>query len=112
MDIILLLGQRCLLRIGSVPGNAVEEYKVIEVAPSRNWVKLQNMNGNKFWKPITSLALVEVLTELTPGKPPESPSCGVPGPPGPLGPPGQHGATGMTGPPGPPGPPNDTGLGP
>ena len=70
MNISQLLGRRVLLKIGGAWGRQeVTEYKVLEVSPSGSWVKLQNMNGNKFWKPLHDVAFVEALQELTKDKP-------------------------------------------
>jgi len=41
----------------------VEEYKILEVSPSGNFVKLQNMNGNKFWKTSADIIPIEILIE-------------------------------------------------
>lgn len=38
-----------------------EEYKVLEISPSNQWVKLQNLFGKKFWKPVADCVLLEVL---------------------------------------------------
>jgi hypothetical protein len=65
-----LIGKRMLLTIGSGYGaKAVEEYKVLEVSPSGNWVKLQNLYGNKFWKARAEIGLVEELKPLNADKP-------------------------------------------
>lgn len=62
-----LLGKRVLVRLkhayGFTAGQA-EEMKVLEVSPSGNFVKLQNGNGMKFWRPIVEVSLVEVLNIL------------------------------------------------
>jgi len=42
----------------------VEEIKILEISPSGNWVKIQNMNGNKFWKHSSDIVPMEVLTSL------------------------------------------------
>lgn len=60
-----LIGKRMLLIVGNGVGAvAVQEYKVLEVSPSGSWVKLQNMNGNKFWGAITEVVVVEELKDL------------------------------------------------
>ena len=60
------LGKRCLLKVGNRFdfGSQVTEYRVLEISPSGGWVKLMNMYGNKFWKPLAELALVEILQDL------------------------------------------------
>lgn len=65
MHIKDLVGKRALLKIGSnwdSPG--VLEYRVIEISPSENWVKLMNINGLKFWTAINDVAFVEELKEF------------------------------------------------
>lgn len=69
MKITKLIGKRCLLKIG-LYGKEVEEFRVIEISPSGNWVKLQNIYGNKYWKPVSECALFEELIELRPERPP------------------------------------------
>lgn len=71
MNVRELLGKRVLLKVG---GNNwarqdVSEFKVLELSPSGNWIKLQNMNGNKFWKPLPEVSFIEELQELNAGKP-------------------------------------------
>lgn len=70
MNVKALLNKRVLLKIngkGWSQNHVVEEFKVLELSPSGNWVKLQNLNGNKFWKPIQEVAFVEELQELNHG---------------------------------------------
>jgi len=65
MDIRGLVGKRILMSAGSYyNSNNVEEYKVLEVSPSGNWVKVMNNNTRKFWKMVSACALVEVLEDL------------------------------------------------
>lgn len=68
-----IVGKRMLLKIG---GNRawgkdgeVQEFRVLEVSPSGNWIKLMNVYGNKFWKPIADVAVVEELKPLNVDKP-------------------------------------------
>jgi hypothetical protein len=42
----------------------VEEIKILEISPSGNWVKTQNMNGNKYWKHSSDIVPMEVLASL------------------------------------------------
>lgn len=60
------VGKRMLLTIkeGGYGQPPVEEYKIIELSPSEQWVKLMNLYGRKFWKPVTSVAVVEELKPL------------------------------------------------
>lgn len=66
MDIKTIVGKRCLLKLttASYRFGDVTEYRVLEISPSGNWLKLQNLNGNKFWKPIQEVAFVETLIDL------------------------------------------------
>jgi hypothetical protein len=62
MDIRPLIHKRVLLTINNAPNGyreTIQEYKVLELSPSGNFVKLQNTFGSKFWR-----ALVEVLQEM------------------------------------------------
>lgn len=64
------VGKRMLLTVGTGYGaKPVDEYTILEVSPTGNWVKLQNLNGNKFWKATASIAVVEELKPLNFGKP-------------------------------------------
>lgn len=74
MNINELKGTRCLLKVsnGQYGRQDVTEYRVLEISPSGNWVKLQNINGSKFWKATAEVALVEKLTELRPEPPPSA----------------------------------------
>jgi hypothetical protein len=74
MNINELKGTRCLLKVstGRYGSQDVTEYRVLEISPSGNWVKIQNINGAKFWKPVPELALVEKLTELRAEPPPSA----------------------------------------
>ena len=73
MNITELLGKRCLLQVnaGRFSSQKVDEYKVLEIAPSGNWVKLQSIYGNKFWRPVAEVSFVEELKDLRAGKPDE-----------------------------------------
>ena len=65
-DSIDLVHRRCLLKInaGRWESTAVEEYYVLEISPSHNFLKLQNVHGNKFWKAIAEVSFVEFLHDL------------------------------------------------
>ncbi len=62
-----LIGKRCLLKINKnryyKPSN-IEEFKIIEISPSQNFIKLLSIYGNKFWTPIAETSLIEVLKDL------------------------------------------------
>lgn len=47
----------------------VEEIKILEISPSGKWVKIQNMNGNKFWKSVADITPIEVLAGINTDKP-------------------------------------------
>ena len=59
-----LLGKRCLLKISKSYGGEVSEYKIIEISPSGNWIKIQNLFGQKIWKAITEISFIEELIDL------------------------------------------------
>lgn len=68
-----IINKRVLLKIGQgYQSIDVAEYKVLEFSPSGTWVKLQNTNGNKFWKAIQDVALVEILRDLREDRPTEA----------------------------------------
>ena len=71
MNITNLIGKRALVTEPDAYGRGtkVSEIKFLELAPSGNWVKLINMHGNKYWKPVTEISLIEVLLDLRAGKP-------------------------------------------
>ncbi len=51
-------------------GQQISAFYVLEFSPSGSFVRLQNEYGNKFWKPVTDVAVVEVLKniERNPGR--------------------------------------------
>lgn len=63
-----LVGSRCLMKVSlnkrSFIYTPIDEFKVLEVSESGNFVKLQNIYGNKFWSSITEIAFVEKLKSL------------------------------------------------
>lgn len=68
MNIRDLVGRRCLVTLSKSLQNYrredTQEVKIIEVSPSGQWTKVQNLYGTRFWLPTSGVALVEVLTEL------------------------------------------------
>ena len=66
-----LVGSRCLLKLGErfIAESAVDEYKVLELSPTGQWVKLMNLNGKKFWRAVVSVSYVETLKDLGVEKP-------------------------------------------
>lgn len=61
-----LVGKRCLLRVGSrgFSGNETQEFHVLEVSPSGNFLHLRNACGNKFWRSAQDISFVEELRDL------------------------------------------------
>ena len=49
---------------GYSPTQTVEELKILEISPTGNFVKIQNMNGNKYWRHSSDLVPIEVLLSL------------------------------------------------
>lgn len=70
VEVVPLIGRRCLLSAVKGYSSGVHEFRIEEVSPSGNWVKLMTLHGQKFWKPVTEVSLVEVLKDLRPEKPP------------------------------------------
>lgn len=63
------IGKRCLLRLAKSYSGAgdVKEFTVLEVSDSGNWVKLKSdYGGQKFWKALADISLVEVLQQFEP----------------------------------------------
>lgn len=71
MNITDLLGKRCLLQVGIDPykQRVITEFKILEISPSGNWVKLMNIHGNKFWRTVTEISFIEELIDLKADKP-------------------------------------------
>lgn len=66
MNIQELINKRCLIAVDQGYVNKdIQEMKILEVSPSNQWVKLQNIHGTKFWKPVVKVSLVETLKDLT-----------------------------------------------
>lgn len=68
-----MVGKRCLLKVKNARFHLdvdVSEYRVLEASPSGNWVRLQNANGNKFWRVVSDVAFVEELLDIRVTKPP------------------------------------------
>ena len=75
MNVSEILGKRVLAILGSSSySRTVQECKILEVSPSGNWVKVMNIDGRKFWYSIQNVQRVEVLIDLTAGKPPDTKS--------------------------------------
>lgn len=72
MTILDLLHKRILVTEKSNGYNSkttVEEIKILEISPSGNWVKIQNMNGQKYWKNYSDINPIEVLNSIDLDKP-------------------------------------------
>lgn len=64
MDLTTVLHKRVLVAEkdrGFSNKQTVEEIKILEIAPSGNWIKIQNMNGNKYWRHVSDINVIEVL---------------------------------------------------
>lgn len=64
MDATEVIGKRILITGSKWGDKSAEEVKVLEISPSKQWIKLQNMNGMKFWKPTHEVGVLEVLKSL------------------------------------------------
>jgi hypothetical protein len=42
----------------------IVEIKILEISPSELFIKIQNMNGNKFWKHSADIIPIEVLSNI------------------------------------------------
>lgn len=61
------VGKRILATVkGFGYGSQIEEYQVLEVSPSGNYIRLMNAFGKKFWKPIVEVQPVEMLLKIEP----------------------------------------------
>jgi hypothetical protein len=58
-----LVGKRILATLDATTfgRRCPEEYRVLEVSPSGNFVRLQNAHGNKFWRMAGEVAVLEEL---------------------------------------------------
>ena len=61
-----LIGERALLKLGTGRWGAetVEEYMIVEVSPSGKWVRIRNVHGNRFWRPVSEVNFVEKLQRV------------------------------------------------
>lgn len=72
MDITKMLHKRILVAEklqGFNSKSTVEEIKILEISPSGIWIKIQNMNGNKYWKNYSDINPIEVLENINLDKP-------------------------------------------
>lgn len=69
MELENLINKRCLIKNGERWGNKeISEVKILELSPSKNFVRLMNEHGQKYWKSVTEIQLIEVLKDLS-GRP-------------------------------------------
>jgi hypothetical protein len=59
-----VVGKRILAKVGNRYGKNVDEFRVLELSPSKRWTRLMNVNGAKFWVATTEVGVVEVLTTI------------------------------------------------
>ena len=67
ISVTSLLGKRCLMKVKDnryYRGSEVQEFRVLEISPSGNYIKLMNIYGNKFWKSIADISFIELLIDL------------------------------------------------
>ena len=66
-----LVGRRCLLTLTQryTSSVTVEEFRVLEVSPSGQFVRLMNTDGRKYWRAVGEARLVEELKDLKAGRP-------------------------------------------
>jgi len=67
MNVTELLHKRILITVnerGYSSKQTVEEVKILEIAPSGNWIKVQNMDGRKYWKHTSDVVPIEILANL------------------------------------------------
>ena len=72
MNITDLIGKRILAKApsrGYNSGEQIAEFKILEVSPSGNWVKLMNLGGHRYWTAVTQVAFVEELKSIEPAPP-------------------------------------------
>jgi len=65
---VIVLGYYKASNFGS---KSVEEFKIIETSPSRNWVKVMDQHGRKFWRMVADISIVEILIDLKADRPHE-----------------------------------------
>ncbi len=62
VELVSLLGQRVLLGEKSYSSTIIaKEYKILEISPSKKWLKVQNLNGVKQWIASFDIMLLEIL---------------------------------------------------
>ncbi|MDD4527751.1 MAG: hypothetical protein PHF25_06950 [Candidatus Margulisbacteria bacterium] len=70
MNLNELVGKRVLVSEKpygfSQQSRTVKELKVLELAPTGNWVKVMNDDGRKYWLHYSDINVIEVLSGLEP----------------------------------------------
>lgn len=70
MKIEDLLHKRVLIKDNTRWGNAgISEVKILEISPTKEWTKLMNDYGKKYWKATSDISVIEVLYDLRTGRP-------------------------------------------
>jgi hypothetical protein len=69
MKVTDLVGKRALLKVNSsscrmYDRGDVTEFRVLEASPSGSFIKLMNMYGQQFWKPVPDISFVEELVDI------------------------------------------------
>jgi len=66
MQLSELLHKRVLVASKGTYGNnkEVKELKILEIAPSENWVKVMNDVGKKYWLHSSDIVPIEVLSHF------------------------------------------------
>lgn len=63
-----LVGKRILMVSGNGriynQATQVDEYKILEISPSGNWVKVMDKFGSKIWKTSSDIQPIEILAEF------------------------------------------------
>jgi hypothetical protein len=69
IDVTELVGKRALMKIrtGRYGDGAITEYRIMEVSPSGNWVRVMK-EGHAFWAAVVECSLVEELLPLRPAR--------------------------------------------
>lgn len=60
-----LLHKRILVVARGIGSNKeIEELKVLEISPAKNWVKVMNLDGKKYWTHSSNITVIEVLNNI------------------------------------------------
>jgi len=43
---------------------SIKEFKVLELSPSKRWIKVMNSNGQKIWLDASNFTPIEILEDL------------------------------------------------